>query len=88
VTRRKPTRAKTLGVTDDMYFAMLEQQEGRCAIPHCPRRPKTRRFHVDHDHKTGSVRGLLCYWHNRLLPAGVKPSELRAMACYLEDHAA
>lgn len=76
-------RAKQLGVTDDEYFAMLARQGGECAIKGCKRKPKTRRFHVDHDHATGQVRGLLCHWHNRILPK--TSMEARAMAAYL-DH--
>jgi Recombination endonuclease VII len=63
VSPRKPTRAKQLGVTDDEYGLLLESQEGRCAL--CPNEPKTRRLHVDHDHRTGAVRGLLCFRCNR-----------------------
>ena len=38
---------------------MLEQQDGKCAI--CKSEDsKGKRFSVDHNHKTGEVRGLLC----------------------------
>ena len=37
---------------------MLEAQDGRCAI--CGNKPRKRRLDVDHNHKTGKVRGLLC----------------------------
>jgi hypothetical protein len=80
--RRKPTRAKGLGVTDDQYDAMLQAQGGGCAI--CGSRPKTRRLHVDHDHATGRVRGLLCHVHNRRLWRGATGAELRLMADYVE----
>jgi hypothetical protein len=50
--------AKTYGITSDDYATLLEAQEGRCAI--CGARPKSKRLAVDHDHKTGAVRGLLC----------------------------
>lgn len=66
MSARKPTRAKQLGVTDEEYAAMLERQGGGCAI--CGATPKTRRLHVDHDHRTGGVRGLLCHRCNRALP--------------------
>ena len=62
---RKPRR-KELGVTDEQYAAMLKAQGGGSAI--CGNPPKTRRLHVDHDHKTGKVRGLLCFRCNRALP--------------------
>ena len=82
VRRRQPRRARELGVTDDEYARMLEAQHGRCAIPGCPRTPKTRRFHVDHDHRTRTVRGLLCHWHNRIMPRDSR--EAYALAAYLE----
>lgn len=50
--------AKTYGLGLGDYDRMLEAQEGRCAI--CRARPKSKRLAVDHDHKTGAVRGLLC----------------------------
>lgn len=81
--RRKPTRAKQLGVSDEEYERRLAAQGGRCAIPGCPRTPKTRRFHVDHDHATGYVRGLLCHWHNRIMPRDSQ--EAAALAAYLLD---
>jgi hypothetical protein len=45
------------GISVEEYKALFEKQEGRCAI--CGKKPKGR-LHVDHDHKTGKVRGLLC----------------------------
>jgi hypothetical protein len=50
--------AKTYGITGDDYEALLERQGGKCAI--CRARPKSKRLAVDHNHKTGAVRGLLC----------------------------
>jgi len=47
------------GITVEDYDLMLEQQNGKCAI--CKsEEPKGKRFSVDHNHKTGEVRGLLC----------------------------
>jgi hypothetical protein len=47
------------GMTIEDYDAMLETQGGVCAICAGPNQ-RDRRFDVDHDHKTGRVRGLLC----------------------------
>ncbi len=50
------------GITEATYVALLAQQGGRCAI--CGReRPngKGHHFHVDHDHASGRLRGLLCH---------------------------
>ena len=55
---------KGYGLTPDQYDILLESQNGVCAI--CGK-PETRvlkgklcELAVDHDHKTGRVRGLLC----------------------------
>jgi len=48
---------RTYGITIEDYNALLEQQDGVCAI--C----KNEHEHalcVDHDHETGDIRGLLC----------------------------
>lgn len=68
--RRSEQRAghlkRTFGLTLDEYDAMLARQEGRCAI--CRRFPADGTFlHVDHDHATGDVRGLLCVRCNNAL---------------------
>jgi len=50
---------RTFGMTQTDYEAMLESQGGGCALCH---RPPSRKIslHIDHDHKTGRIRGLLC----------------------------
>jgi hypothetical protein len=81
---------KNYGITIEQYDAMLEAQGGVCAI--CKRPPKggntsSKNLNVDHDHKTGERRGLLC---NDCNPALGKfqdsPQLLRAAAAYLENH--
>lgn len=64
--KRKPRRAAQLGIDDAEYERMLVSQGGGCAI--CGNPPKTRRLHVDHNHRTARVRGLLCFRCNRALP--------------------
>lgn len=49
------------GITIDDYNKLLLNQGGVCAI--CKRfklRTIDRRMHIDHDHATGLVRGILC----------------------------
>lgn len=83
---------KSYGITADDYEAMLSEQEGVCAI--CGSddpgtRDHRKRLHVDHDHETGRVRGLLCSPCNRLLgQASDSPKILRSAADYLEREGA
>lgn len=66
-TYRKSLRASHLkrkyGITLEDYDGMLVAQGGRCAICGEPE-PDGRSLHVDHDHDTGAVRGLLCFTCN------------------------
>ncbi len=76
---------KQFGITPDDYERMLKDQRGACKI--CGRSPGARRLHVDHDHKTGIVRALLCCQCNMMLGAAVdEPTTLRLAALYLEEH--
>jgi hypothetical protein len=79
---------KKYGLTEDDYFEMFEQQEGRCAI--CGKEPGStmgvdrNRLVIDHSHTTGKVRALLCDYCNRGL--GIffdDPELLIAAADYL-----
>ena len=54
------------GITPEDYERRLAQQGGGCAV--CGRAPKAgKSLHVDHDHETGYVRGLLCFKCNAAL---------------------
>lgn len=55
---------RTYGISSEEYKALYASQGGRCAI--CRRATgAARRLAVDHNHKTGEVRGLLCKPCNR-----------------------
>ncbi len=56
--KRQKYLTKTYGISVEDYRAMLEDQDKRCAI--CGEIYAEKLF-VDHDHESGSVRGLLCY---------------------------
>lgn len=75
---------RTYDLTAEQYAALLELQDGRCAI--CRGAPKSQRLSVDHDHRTGRVRGLLCSRCNHdLLGAAHDSLELLTRAAgYLE----
>lgn len=49
------------GIRPEDYDRMLAEQDGRCAIcRQIPKKRKKRELHIDHDHETNKVRGLLC----------------------------
>jgi hypothetical protein len=58
---------KNYGITLMDYSRMLEQQRGACAICSSFGCKTGRALAVDHCHKTGRVRGLLCAACNRAL---------------------
>ena len=60
---RKQTVA-IYGLTLEDYDAIVSEQNGVCAI--CSRKPKGN-LHIDHDHKTNEIRGLLCGKCNRAI---------------------
>ena len=62
---QRGTRIRSYGITVEEYDEMLESQGGGCYI--CGIGPVGRALDIDHDHRTGKVRGLLCSNHNRAL---------------------
>ena len=78
------------GITQADYDAKLAEQDGGCALcgvtPEALTKGRYRTWlHVDHDHETGRVRGLLCPDHNLLLGQwGDDPALLRRAVAYLE----
>mgnify|MGYP001602129468 CR=1 FL=1 len=69
------------GIDENEYQLMLIGQYGCCAI--CRISFKSDKPCVDHDHKTGKVRGLLCAGCNRMLGQGKDDVKilLRAVDC-------
>jgi hypothetical protein len=55
---------KRYGLTESVFLEMYEQQEHKCKICGRPIAYSTGNamdsLHIDHDHETGKVRGLLC----------------------------
>lgn len=84
------------GITPEEYQAMCDVNHGRCTIcdkqPHieyADRHARIQRLNVDHDHKTGAVRGLLCQPCNgRVAFAGDNIEEIRRLLAYVEGRLA
>jgi hypothetical protein len=74
---------RTFGISADDFDAMLEAQGGCCAICGC-RPEREASLHVDHDHATGQIRGIVCLNCNQGLGKfGDDPAVLERAAAYL-----
>jgi len=55
---------KNYGITLEDYKKILEVQNFKCDLCKRPRSKFKRNFDVDHNHKTGFIRGLICNYCN------------------------
>lgn len=78
----------TYGITVQEYNRLFQIQGGMCAICKKHQSELKQSFHVDHDHTTMKVRGLLCFnCNSRLLPVIEHYSELfEAAKTYLQEN--
>jgi hypothetical protein len=86
---REKAWLRRYGITREWYNRTLEDQGGCCAICNSPEigRKGHTHFHVDHNHYTGEVRGLLCDLCNRGLGYFKDNENLLVNAAnYLEKH--
>src|ERR1700688_5078254 len=85
--RREHNLLSSYGLTLNQYNKMFESQNGLCLGCYKHQSEFTYRLFVDHCHKTGKIRGLLCSGCNRAL-GGVHdvPDTLRRLADYLEPN--
>lgn len=87
MTHRERARDRKLrrryGITLEQYNQMLAMQGGVCAV--C-RRSQSAPLHLDHDHDTKVIRGLLCRRCNRFIGLAHDDADiLRAGAEYLDS---
>lgn len=91
--RRRSLFKKRYGIIVDQYNKLWEAQQGKCANVQCQATfpvdgRKHKGLHVDHDHTTRKVRGLLCHRCN--LALGYTDDDiarLHGLITYLETHA-
>lgn len=85
-TRRAYQVRTMYGMSPEEWDAMFAAQERRCAV--CRREDsgdKRGRWHTDHCHQTGIVRGILCHHCNTMIGYGRDdPAVLRLAADYLD----
>lgn len=60
IRKRKWNLKTRFKITIEDYNIMFNKQDGCCAICNKHQTFFNKRFAVDHDHKTGQIRGLLC----------------------------
>lgn len=85
-TERERRLKYRYGITSKQYDELLEKQKNRCFI--CERHESefNNRLHVDHNHKTDEIRGLLCYMCNRRVVNNITNPELfERAAAYLRQ---
>jgi hypothetical protein len=64
---RKAMLKRLYRISLEKYNKIFTEQEGKCAICGTHQNELKRKLAVDHNHKTGKVRGLLCYKCNSII---------------------
>ena len=67
VQRREHGLLANYGITTKQYNELLRKQDYSCAICGTKDPRHKGHFHVDHNHLTGEIRGLLCHGCNTAL---------------------
>ena len=77
-------RCKRHGISEAEFWSFYEEQDGSCPI--CDKAIAAEDSAIDHNHKTGEVRGILCKSCNRALGLlGDCPGTLHRGSLYLQD---
>jgi len=87
--KRSDWAFKKYGLSAAELADLRAAHAGRCGIcaTHRPGGKSNTEFHIDHDHGTGAIRGLLCAACNTAIGLFQNnPTHLRAAADYLERH--
>jgi len=72
------------GITDEQYQQILAYQGGGCAVCGKPE-PANKKHCIDHDHKTGLVRGVLCLRCNLYVLGKLTLEQITAAHEYLTN---
>lgn len=86
IARRNSHLTRKFSITLDQYNELSTKQNDRCAICERHRSEFGKEFAVDHNNKTGEIRGLLCFYCNFKLVADQTDGQLfRRVADYVES---
>lgn len=70
------TRYKKFGITKEIFDKMFLAQDSRCAICETTENTSSKDWAIDHCHRTGEVRGILCH-HCNLMLGNAKDDTIR-----------
>ncbi len=85
LTPRDRHLIRTYGITGEQYDELLARQGGGCGLCGKTKEEEGQFLAVDHDHKSGRIRGILCrYCNHRVIGRHRDPDLLRRMADYIE----
>jgi hypothetical protein len=71
---------------DEIRQALIEKHGNNCALCKKPREVFKKSLAIDHNHKTGRIRGLLCYRCNKFLVGRQTIESTREILDYLEKY--
>lgn len=77
---------KAYGITLKEYFRKLEEQFQCCALCGKHRINFKKSLHVDHNHKTKKVRGLVCFYCNNQLIRRHNLDTAKRLFEYMQKH--
>jgi hypothetical protein len=78
---REYSRKRLYGITVEEFNNLIKKQNSICPIGN-HKIEDIKQFHVDHDHVTGKIRGLLCGSHNRAL--GLFHDNINELQCAVQ----
>ena len=76
MTPRERYLLRKYGITQRQYNSLLKKQNDSCAVCGKHKSKEKRNLCVDHDHKTGQIRGLLCFLCNHRVIGKQRDPEL------------
>lgn len=88
VNKKRPWLKKAYGITFEQFLNLLDKQAYICLICEVKLDPYERKTCIDHDHKTGKIRGILCNPCNLIIGhARDDCFILKKAILYLKSHA-
>lgn len=83
---RKSNLKRRSGMTPEWYKRLFDHSDGKCWICLTPQKDLKRALSVDHDHKNGKIRGLLCVHCNLGIGSMKESPQIMYAAVYYINH--